>query len=249
MTTTTDVPPGPAPTFGALVDATRPAASGGESFRCESARTLRIDVDGEVWLTPGAAIAYRGDLTFHRRPTVEAADPIDAVLRETAPLVRAVGRGCLYCAHHGSHVRIVRLIGDAVVVAWSDLLAFERTLVFEPRLVAHGVGIAAGGLAAVRLSGEGLFAFTSHGRPLALPVTPEAPVNTDPHATVAWSDGLEPTLKTDLSWRSLVGHGGEEPFQMHFGGTGVVLVQPFEDPSRFHLGANPLKRLAAMVGG
>jgi uncharacterized protein (AIM24 family) len=116
------------------------------------------------------------------------------------------------------------------------------------QLVGHGVGLAAGGLAAVRLSGHGLFAVATHGQPLALPVTPDAPVNTDPHATLAWSDSLEPVLQTDLSWRSMVGHGGQEAFQMHFAGEGFVVVQPFEDPSRIHLSGNAVKRLAALVG-
>lgn len=238
---------GPARSLARFVEETGEQASAEERFVCESARTLRIDVDGTVWLKPGAAIAHRGALTFERRPTLGAESVVDAVLRETAPLVRASGRGRLYCAHHGSHVRVVRLAGDAVVVAWHELLAFESSLTFETRLVAHGVGLAAGGLAVVRLAGEGLLALATHGQPLTLAVTPDAPVNTDPHATLAWSDGLDPTLRIDATWRTMVGHGGHEAVQMHFRGRGFVVVQPFEDPSRIHLGAAPLKRLASMV--
>lgn len=239
--------PGPALSLEAFVQATRAAAESGEAFECESARTLRIEVDGDVWLKPGAAIAHRGALTFERRATLEADGPVDAVLRETAPLARARGRGHLYCAQHGSHVRLVRLAGEAIHVAWSELLAFESSLAFETRLVGHGIGLAAGGLAVVRIAGHGLLAIAAHGQPLTLAVTPGAPVNTDPHATLAWSESLEPTLKTDLSWRSMIGHGGHEPFQMHFAGDGFVVVQPFEDPSRIHVSASPLKRLATMV--
>ena len=46
-------------------------------------------MDGGVWLKPGAAVAYRGDLTFERLPTLGAGSVQDAVLREAAPLVRA----------------------------------------------------------------------------------------------------------------------------------------------------------------
>lgn len=244
-----DASAGLAQQLGALATATTARDEPGETFTCESARTLRIDVDGSVWLKPGAAIAYRGNLAFERRATLDAEDPVDALLRETAPLARAVGRGRLYCAQHGSHVHVVRLAGEAVSVAWADLLAFESGLSFETRLVAHGVGLAAGGLAVVRLSGDGIFAMVTHGQPLTFVVTPDAPVCTDPHATLAWSDTLEPTLKTDLPWRSVVGHGGHEPFQMRFAGHGFVMVQPFEDPSRVRLSGNPLKRLAAVVGG
>ena len=37
---------------------------GTAAFGNETDRTLKIDVDGGVWIKPGAAIAYRGDLAF-----------------------------------------------------------------------------------------------------------------------------------------------------------------------------------------
>jgi uncharacterized protein (AIM24 family) len=217
------------------------------SFECESMRTLRIDVDGDVWLKPGVAIAHRGALHFERRHTLGAHSLTDAVLRETAPIVRATGKGQLYCARHGSHVRVVRLGGESIVIAWEELLAFESRLAFETSLVVNGIGIAAGGLVVVRLSGHGAFALATHGQPLTLPVTPGQPIMTDPHATLAWSDTLTPTLRTNVSWRSLIAHGGGEAVQMRFEGTGFVVVQPFEDRSRIQLNAKPLKRLAALL--
>lgn len=219
------------------------------AFENESARTLRIDVDGGVWLKPGAAIAYRGQMAFQRRATLEAASVQDAAMREAAPLVWALGRGRLYCAQHGAHVHIVRLAGESIVVAWQDLLAFEAALEFTTGLVGHGIGIAAGGMVAVTLSGHGALAIATHGQPLTLDVAPGDPLNTDPHATMAWSATLTPALQTDLSWRSLFKHGGHEPVQMRFEGTGFVMVQPYEDPSRLAVKINPLKRLAAMVTG
>lgn len=219
------------------------------TFGNETARTLRVDVDGGVWLKPGAAIAYRGNLTFERRHTLGAACVEDAVLRETAPLVRASGSGRLLCASHGAHVRSIRLAGETIVVSWQDLLAFEETLDFETSLVGHGVGIAAGGLVGVRLSGHGSLAITTHGAPITLEVQPDAPLFTDPHATIAWSSSLAPTLKTDLSWRSAIGHGGHEPFQMAFEGTGFVVVQAYEDQARIHWAPRPLQQLSKLVTG
>lgn len=219
------------------------------SFSNETARILRVDVDGGVWLKPGAAISYRGDVTFERRATLGATGVEDAVLRETAPLVRASGSGRLFCASHGAHVRSIRLADEALVVSWQDLLAFEETLDFEVSLVGHGVGLAAGGLASVRLSGCGSLAITTHGSPITLEVRPGAPVFTDPHATIAWSSSLSPTLKTDLSWRSALGHGGHEPFQMAFDGHGFVVIQAYEDPARIHWTPRPLKQLSKLVTG
>jgi uncharacterized protein (AIM24 family) len=220
-----------------------------ETFVQESDRMLRIDVDGGVWLKPGAAIAYRGNICFERLPTLEAHSLRQAALREIAPIVRAIGKGRLFCGHHGAHVQIIQLSGETINVVSQELVAFEETLHFEPQVVAHGVGVAAGGLITMRLSGQGSVAVASHGEPLTLEVMPGDPVSTDPHATIAWSGGLSPALKTDLSWRSLFRHGGHEPVQMFFEGTGRVMVQPFEDPRRISFERGAVKRLSAMLAG
>jgi uncharacterized protein (AIM24 family) len=245
MTSEKDTPP--VQSLDAFLNDTREQDPSAEAFASESARTLRIDVDGGVWLKPGAAIAYRGDIVFERRHAIDAGSLKDAVLRETAPLVRATGKGRLYCGHHGAHVRSVTLADERVVVSWQDLLAFEDSLAFAAALVGHGVGIAAGGLVTVTLSGRGSFAVITHGRPLTLIVAPDRPVCTDPHATLAWSADLTPALELDVSWRSAFGHGGGEPVQMRFEGTGFVVVQPYENRSRVQVQAHPLRRLASLI--
>jgi uncharacterized protein (AIM24 family) len=222
--------------------------SSASGFCCESARMLRIEVDGDVWVKPGAAIAHRGALRFERRHTLDAHSVTDAIVRETAPLVRVEGRGRLYCGYRGAHVRVVRLRGQMLIVTWNDLLAFESSLEFTASLVGHGLGFAAGGLIAVRLAGDGAVALATHGQPLTLPVVQGQTLRTEPHATLAWSDSLTPTLHIDVSWRSLVAHGGQEPVQMQFDGTGFVVVQPFEDSPRFDIRFNPVKELATLIG-
>ena len=191
-----------------------------KTFERESERMLRIDVDGGVWLKPGAAVAYRGDIAFERLPTLEATSLADAAMRELAPLVRAIGKGRVYCGHRGEHVWPINLNGETMFVASPDLLAFEDSLSFEMMLLADGLSVAAGGLVIVRLSGHGSLSLGSHGEPLSLPVTPDMPLSTDPHATLAWSQGVTPSLRTDLSWRSVFRHGGQEPVQMFFEGNG-----------------------------
>jgi uncharacterized protein (AIM24 family) len=217
----------------------------GAAFDRESERILRIELEGGVWLKPGAAVAYRGDISFARRHTLEAHSVLDAAFRELTPLVRAVGTGRLYCSEHGQHVHPLRLAEETLFVSWDQLLAFEEQLAFDLMLVAKGVSFAAGGLVAVRLSGTGALALVTHGEVLTLPVSPGHPVSTDPHATVAWSSGLIPSLKTDLSWRSLFAHGGHEPFQMFFEGSGFVVVQPFENPRHVSVRRSSLERVLA----
>lgn len=218
-------------------------------FGNANARTLRIDLDGSVWIKPGAAIAYRGDVTFDRRPTIGAASIDDAVLREAVPLVRAAGKGLLYCGHRGAHVGVAQLAGETLIVAGRSLLAFEASLAFESSLAAHGIGIAAGGLVVVKLSGHGSVALLTHGDPLALTVSPDDPLTTDPHATLAWSPELTSELKMDVNWRSAVGHGGGEPVQMHFEGSGIVLVQPYENAGWFAADPHPVHKVVSLIEG
>lgn len=208
---------------------------------------LRIDLNGGVWLKPGAAIAHRGDIAFDRLPTLDADSLSQAAFRELTPIVRASGHGRLYCGHQGEQVRILQLRDETMFVIWEELLAFEESLRFEAGLVGHGLSVASGGLVQVRLSGSGSVAVATHGEPLTLEVTPGNPLSTDPRATLAWSDGLTPALKTDLSWRSIIGHGGHEPIQMYFEGDGHVIVQPFKDPPRVMLQRQSLKRLQALL--
>lgn len=221
----------------------------GERFTQESDRMLRIDVDGGVWLKPGAAIAYRGNIAFERRPTLGAHSVIDAAFREVTPMVRATGTGRMYCGHHGEHVRLVHLKDETIFVVWEELLAFEESLQFEPGMIAHGIGILSGGIIKVKLSGTGSLAIITHGQPLKLKVRPGDPVSTDPHATIAWSGELTPQLKTDLSWRSIFAHGGQEPIQMFFEGRGYVVVQPYEDPRQFTITTSALQKLSALFAG
>jgi uncharacterized protein (AIM24 family) len=210
-------------------------------FEKISARMLRIDVSGNVWLNLGTAIAYYGDLKFRRLPTLKTKNLKKLALREIIPFVGAEGKGRLYCAHQGWRLRTVRLSGETLNVAGNELLAFEDSLDFEIFMVGIGVSVTSGGIFGVRLSGEGSLAIAVHGDPLVLPVSSDEPLFTDPHATIAWTEGLTPTLKTDLTWHTWFAHGGGESFQMQFGGDGYVVVQPSQDPAK--LSWKKLKKL------
>lgn len=85
---------------------------------------------------------------------------------------------------------------------------------------------------AVRLSGHGIVAITSHDEPLTLPFTAASgPFFTAPNANVAWSGTLTPELVTGVSIGTLFGHGSGESLQMRFAGEGWGVVQPYEEAS------------------
>ncbi len=123
----------------------------------------------------------------------------------------------------------MELAGESFFVNGNDLLCFTPTLKHEITMMRKVSAIASGGLFNVRVSGSGLVAIVSHGKPLVLRVTPQSPVFTDPQATVAWSGSLTPEFKTDMSFKTLLGRGSGESFQMAFHGDGFVVVQPYEE--------------------
>ena len=204
----------------------------GDIFELESPKMLEAHVNGRLWTKLGAMVAYRGNLKFIREGMMEGG--IGKMLKravsgEVSPLSKVEGNGRIYLADAGKEVSVLRLQGDAINVSGNDLLAFEDSIQYDITMIRKVAGMLSGGLFSVKLQGTGLVAITTHGRPLTLKVTPDDPVLTDPNATVAWSSNLSPELKTDLSFKSLLGRGGGESFQMLFRGDGFVVVQPYEE--------------------
>jgi uncharacterized protein (AIM24 family) len=192
-------------------------------------RVARITVDDVVWIKRGTVVAYEGALRFHRErvwraeKVRQAAGPVrSALMREASPFSRAVGRGCLYVSDAGQFVRLVDLAGERLHVVAPHLLAIAPTLTHEPRF-AGTVGVLSG-MHVITISGHGIAAISTPAPGLTLPVAEDSALSTDPHATVAWSDGLWPELQTDFDAGSIVGHGGGEPIQMRFRGNGRVIV-------------------------
>jgi uncharacterized protein (AIM24 family) len=135
----------------------------------------------------------------------------------------------MYLADRGKKISIIRRAGEALCVNGNDILAFESSVKNEIRMMRRVAGMMAGGLFNYRLSGEGLIAITSHYNSMTLRVTPGDPVFTDPNATIAWSANLTPDFKTDVSFKTFLGRGSGESFQMKFEGDGFVVVQPYEE--------------------
>lgn len=224
---------------------------GKDKFDIFEKRMVRIEVDGFVWIKRGTVVAYRGDLKFRRERVlqtegiqVKSGPARSALKREIVPLSRAEGKGCLYVSDNGAHAQVVRLDGGSVYIASRNLLAFEPTLEHEVCLVG-GVGVLAGGIMMIKISGNGLVALSAKGDPLTMRVTPADPVSTDPTSTIAWTGNLWPKLKTDLEMRSLVLHGGGEAIQMLFSGDGYVVVHARSELET--LRGSLIKRITSMV--
>lgn len=220
----------------------------GDVFELESGKMLEVKVRGRVWSKLGAMVAYRGRLDFNRASTLGdlmgamrggggmggmLGGLVNAAVRmgseEMGPLVAIEGQGVCYLADQGKDISIIRLQGDALNVSGNDLLAFEDTVQHHITMQRSVAGMMSGGLFSVRVQGHGMVALLSHGQPLTLRVTPQEPVFTDPNATIAWSEHLQPELYVDQDLRSMLGRGGGETYRMAFRGNGFVVVQPYEE--------------------
>ena len=201
-------------------------------FELESERLLQINLNGAVWTKMGSMVAYRGQIKFTREGVLEHG--IGKMLKravsgEGTRLTKADGNGVLYLADEGKKVTILDLGGQTLFVNGNDILAFQQQISWDIKLMRKVAGMLAGGLFNVKLTGNGMIALTTHHDPLTLIVRPDAPVITDPNATVAWSGSLVPEFKTDISLRTFIGRGSGESIQMLFQGQGFVVVQPQEE--------------------
>ncbi|MBM7619452.1 uncharacterized protein (AIM24 family) [Bacillus tianshenii] len=201
-------------------------------FELETERILEINLDGEIWAKMGSMISYDGKIKFEREGILEhglGRLVKKAFTGEGSQLMRATGNGKLYVADQGKKITILDLQGESIYINGNDLLAFEKGLEWDIKLMRKIAGMMAGGLFNVRLEGQGMVAFTSHYEPLTLMVHPGRPVFTDPNATVAWSGNLQPEFVTDIQLKTFFGRGSGESIQMKFSGSGFVVVQPYEE--------------------
>ena len=202
-------------------------------FELESERLLEVNLDSvSMWIKTGSMIAYRGKIAFERENILEKGVGKflkKAVTGEGARFTRATGWGALYLADQGKKIIILNLQNEAIFVNGNDILALEATIDWDINVMKKVSSMMAGGLFNVRLEGTGMVAITSHYDPLTLVVTPGNPVRTDPNATIAWSENLQPELRTDVSFKTFLGRGSGESIQMEFNGDGFVVLQPFEE--------------------
>jgi len=219
-------------TIDEFIRQTKQDERGNEFFELETPRILEVNLNDMVWAKTGAMISYAGQIKFERERMLEHGLGKmfkKAFTGEGTSLMKATGNGRLYLADQGKKITIFDLNNESITVNGNDLLAFEPSIEWDINLMRKMAGVMSGGLFNVNLRGRGKVAITSHYEPLTLLVKPGEPVITDPNATVAWSGNLVPEFRTDISFRTLLGRGSGESFQMEFTGEGFVIVQPFEE--------------------
>lgn len=215
-----------------FIEATGQRDLGEGTFELERDRLLEVNLNGRIWTKKGSMVAYLGNVRFTREGILEHG--LGKMLKKTitgegVSLTKAEGEGKVYLADSGKKVSIINLQNQAIYVNGNDILAFEDSIKWDIKMMKKMAGMMAGGLFNVKLEGTGMIAITTHYDPLTLQVTNDRPVFTDPNATVAWSQNLSPSIKTDISLKTLLGRHSGESVQMAFKGEGFVVIQPYEE--------------------
>jgi uncharacterized protein (AIM24 family) len=201
----------------------------GEAFTLQGPRLLKVELsETSVMAKNGSMVAYQGDVHFEHKGGGLGRLLKKAATGEQLRLMEASGTGELFLANQAMLVHVLRLQDDSVTVNGENTLAFETGIDWDVTRVKGGTaGVLAGGLFNVHLRGTGLVALVSDGEPVRLNVA-EAPTFADPQAAIAWSGGVQTSLRTDVQAKSLIGLGSGESFQLGLSGQGWVLVQPSE---------------------
>jgi len=202
------------------------------NFRLHGSRVLAVDLDGDaVKAKKGAMVAYDGDMTF-KKMTGGGEGLRGLVTRritgEAMAVMEVKGQGTCYFADRATEITLVRLTGDKLYVEASNLLVTEPALRTGTSFTGLRGASQGNGLFTTTVEGSGQAAIMSDGPAITLRVSGAYPLTVDPGAYIAHSGNLRQQLQSAVGWRTLMGEGSGESFQIRFEGEGLVYIQPSE---------------------
>lgn len=196
-------------------------------------RVLHADLQGDtVRAASGSMVAYTGRVDF-KSAGMGGGGGFRAALKqkvagESISLMTCSGAGRVYLAQDAMDVTVVQLQADTLTVESEHVLAVTEGLQLDVQFSGLRGMTTGQGLATTKISGTGQCAIMSHGPLIALAVTPGQPLVVDPDVYVAGVGQTQMSLVSGVSWRSIAGDGGGEPFSLRFEGQGTVYIQPAE---------------------
>jgi uncharacterized protein (AIM24 family) len=196
-------------------------------------KVLHADLGGDsVRAAQGSMVAYQGNLEF-KHAGMGGGGGFRAALKqkvagESITLMEVKGTGRAYLAQDALDVTVVRLENDKLTVESEHILAVTEGLKLDVQFAGLRGMTPGQGLATTTVTGSGQCAIMSDGPMIPLAVQPGMPLVVDPDAYVAGTGNLQMNMVSGVTWRSLVGEGGGEPFSLRFEGQGTVYIQPAE---------------------
>ena len=198
-------------------------------FTLQNSAMLKVSLEGDqIQAKVGSMVAYQGDVRFEYQSGGLGRFFKKAVTGEGVKLMTATGTGELFLAQDKRKIMILELNDEQMTVNGENILAFEPGIDWDIRRV-EGAGRLAGGLFDVVLEGTGKVAVTSDGEPVLLDTG--TPTFADPDSAIAWSGGVRTSIRSDVSFKTFMGRGSGESFQIAFEGPGWVLIQPSDGPT------------------
>lgn len=209
------------------------------AYELENDYVVKIHMQGEVvYAMMGSMIAYKGEVTF-QRSFLSGGGISNMAMRQATnegmAMMAAQGSGVVYYAHRGQNVTIVPVRSGMLCIESKSVLAFDGRLQAGTRFMGNGgvssivSGMATGqGLFTSTFTGTGEVAMVSDGKAIPLEVMPNRPVFVDPQAYLGHVGNLNPSIHTDVGWKTLIGQTSGESYQLKFQGQGTVYIQASE---------------------
>ncbi|SFJ89577.1 AIM24 family protein [Streptomyces pini] len=201
-------------------------------FRLQGGKVLAVDLAGDtVRAKNGSMVAYDGQMAF-KKLTGGGEGLRGMVTRrltgEQMEMMEVKGQGTCYFADRASDIALVALQGQKLHVESSNLLCADGSLRTGTTFTGLRGASQGNGLFTTTVEGTGTAALMSDGPAVVLRVTPQTPLQVDPGAYVAHTGGLRQEFQTGVNFRTFMGEGSGESFQIRFEGEGLVYVQPSE---------------------
>ncbi len=193
---------------------------------------LAVDLVGDtVRAKNGSMVAYEGRMSF-KKLTGGGEGLRGMVSRrltgEQMEMMEVKGQGTCYFADRAGDVNLVTLNGEKLHVESENLLCVDGSLRTGTTFTGLRGAAQGNGLFTTTVEGDGTAALLSEGPAVVLRVTPQYPLQVDPGAYVAHTGNLRQEFQTGVNFRTVIGEGGGEAFQIRFEGDGLVYVQPSE---------------------
>jgi uncharacterized protein (AIM24 family) len=193
---------------------------------------LAVDMTGDsVKAKNGSMVAYDGRMAF-KKMTGGGEGIRGMVTRrltgEEMTVMEVKGQGTCWFADRASEISVVNLRGDKLFVESSNLLCTDAGLRTGTSFTGVRGAAQGNGLFTTTVEGHGQAAIMSEGPAVALRVSRDHPLTVDPGAYIAHQGNVRQSFQSGVTFRTLMGEGGGEAFQIRFEGDGLVYVQPSE---------------------
>ncbi|MFC4610531.1 AIM24 family protein [Streptomyces maoxianensis] len=202
------------------------------TFRLQGSKVLAVDMTGDaVKAKNGSMVAYDGQMAFKKMSG--GGEGIRGMVTrritgEQMTVMEVKGQGTCYFADRASEINLVNLHGDKLYVEASNLLCTDAGLHTGTTFTGLRGGASGNGLFTTTVEGTGQAAIMSDGAAVVLRVTPQYPLSVDPGAYIAHQGDLRQEFQSGVTFRTFIGEGSGEAFQIRFEGDGLVYVQPSE---------------------